>query len=90
MEADSNNRLLRSMTKRERKPTKAGGKGKDAIKAGAKGKKEAGESTPSRKLPGAELFKKLTSTTALNVMAFGVACFAIVKYGDKMAEYLEA
>ena len=89
MEADSNNRLLRSMTKRDRK-SKSGGKSKDAIKAGAKGKKEAGESKASRILPGSELLKKLTSTTALNVLAFGVACFAIVKYGDKMAEYIEA
>ena len=90
MEADSNNQLLRSMTKRERKTTR-GGRSKDAIKAGArKDKTEAPESKPSRKLPGSELFKKLTSTTALNVLAFGVACFAIVQYGDKMAEYLEA
>ena len=89
MEADSNNRLLRSMTKRDRKP-KSGSKSKDAIKAGAKGKKEAGEAKVSSKLPGSDLIKTLTSTTAINVIAFGLACFAIVKYGDKMAEYLES
>jgi len=77
------------MTKRDRK-ARPGSKGKDAIKAGAKGKKEGGEAKLSSKLPGSDLIKNLTSTTAINVIAFGLACFAIIKYGDKMAEYLES
>lgn len=86
MESESNTQKLRALTKRERKTT---GKRKDALKDAAKGE-DSKEKAPSRSLPGATYLKKLTSSTAINVMAFGVACFAIYKYGDKMAEYIEA
>ena len=78
MEGDANTKTLRQLTKRERKS----GKRNDAIKAAAKGEQEVEKSTIKMSLPGAEYLKKLTTTTAINVMAFGVACLAIYKYGD--------
>jgi hypothetical protein len=86
VESESNYKMLRQMTKRERKST---GKRADALKAGAKADAKEPEDKPRKSLPGQAVFKKLTSTTALNLMAFGVACFAIYKYGDKMADYIE-
>lgn len=87
VEAESNTKLLKQITKRERKST---GKRVDAIKAGASGDVKEPEDKPRKSRPGAAAIKKLTSTTALNLMAFGVACFAIYKYGDKMADYIES
>jgi predicted PurR-regulated permease PerM len=86
VESESNYKMLRQMTKRERKST---GKRTDAIKAGAKSDDKPSEDSSRKSIPGQAIFKKLTSTTALNLVAFGVACFAIYKYGDKMADYIE-
>ena len=89
METQSNTKLLKQYPKRER-PSK--GKKFDAVKAGAKGNQQEQDEKPTRKtvFPGATYIKALASSSALSMIAFGVAAIVIVKYGDKMAEYVES
>ena len=92
MESESNTKLLKQYTKRERKATTS--KRLDAVKAGAKGAKrgeiEEDKSTKKTKAwPGAKYYKLATSSSAISMMVFAGACLAIVQYGDKMADYVE-
>jgi len=88
MESEANYKMLKQMTKRERK----GGKRKDAIKASnsaAATAEDKPEKALKKPMPGAKYIKMLTSSTSVNIMAFGAACIAIIYYGDAMAEVIE-
>ena len=91
MESESNTKLLKQYTKRERKGVK-----RDAIKAGAKGAKRGESVEPTAKVtkgsifPGAKYLKKLYSSSAFSVIAFTVAAVVIVKYGNDLAEIIDA
>lgn len=91
MESESNTKLLKQYTKRERKGVK-----RDAIKAGARGAKRAESVEPTTKVtkgsifPGAKYIKTLYSSSAFAFFTFTIAAIVIVKYGNEMAEYVDA
>ena len=94
MESESNTKLLKQMTKRERKPTSTS-KRLNAIKAGSNPKKN--EQVQEQKVksttffPGASYLKSIyQNPSTTSVIVFGIACIAIIKYGDKMSEAIDS